>query len=144
MVAPLMQSLELFPHYITRNAFQWILHQSLVADDRFVFCGLVGASAESLDVIGKVAMIKDVADVAQTLAVWKQLDISCLGFFHFEREEVHQELIQAMPQQYIKLDVRLAEKGRLDLLAFGCQKDSGSVAKINLDLIEDGHQASVV
>jgi hypothetical protein len=144
MVAPLMQSSELYPYYISRNAFQWILHQSLVADERHVFCGLIGADSESLDVIEKVAMVKDVTDVVQTLAVWQELGIPCLGFFHFENEVVHQELVQAMSEQHTKLDVRLAEKGRLDLLAFQCQKESGSVVKINLDLIEDGHAASVV
>jgi hypothetical protein len=139
-----MQSSELYPHYISRNAFQWILHQALVADERFVFCGLIGADPESLDVIEKVAMVKDVADVAQTLAVWQELGILCLGFFHFEHEDAHSEITQAMSEQYTKLDVRLAEKGRLDLLAFGCQKESDGVVKINLDLIDDGYAASVV
>lgn len=143
-----MQTSSTKPYYISRSAFQWILHQSLVADERHIFCGLVGEThtqnPEQKGMIEKVAMVKDTADIAQTLDVWQELGIDCLGFFHFAHEQAHLALIEAMPDSYIELQVQLAEKGRLDLLAFACDKPSSSVVKTDLDLIEDGHTASVV
>lgn len=141
-----MQTFATQPYYISRSAFQWILHQSLVADERYTFCGLVGTSHESKAsvLVEKVAMIKDVTDIAHTLGIWQELDIACLGFFHFEHEQAIPALVEAMPDTYVELQVRLAEKGRLDLLALMCDKLSSHVVKKDLELIEDGHADLVV
>ena len=142
--APPMQTSTPKPTHISRSAFQWILHQSLVADERFIYRGLIGAIPDEPCFIQKVGMIKGDEDIAQTLDVWAELDIVCLGFFHFENEEVLPALLDAMPKTYTQLQVSLSEKGRLDLLASFCEKGSASVAKLNLDLIEDGQKDTVV
>ncbi|MDX8380520.1 MAG: hypothetical protein R8M14_00230 [Ghiorsea sp.] len=144
MLRTLMQKIEFGSTYISRSSFQWILHQALVADDRYIYCGLIGADTDSISVIEKVAMIKDVEDIEQTLSVWQDLGIQCLGFFHFENETVHEALFQAMSLEYKVLKVRLAEKGRLDILANQCNKQTGSVIKLDLGLIEDGQETTVV
>ncbi|MDQ7003968.1 MAG: hypothetical protein Q9N67_03175 [Ghiorsea sp.] len=132
------------PTYISRSAFQWILHQALVADERYTYRGLIGSLAQDMPTIQKVAMVKEDEDIQQTLDVWSDLDIQCLGFFHFEEDAASSELVDVMPDEYIELKVRLSEKGRLDLLAYHCNKSSESVEKINLDLIEDGQKDAVV
>ena len=136
--APPMQTTDVTPSHISRSAFQWILHQALVADERYVYRGLIGASEQDSRCIEKVAMVKDEQDIEHTLEVWNDLGMKCLGFFHFENEDISATLLSQMPSHYIELQVRLAEKGRLDLLAFSCDKESGDVVKVNLDLIEDG------
>lgn len=128
------------PQYITRASFQWILHQSLVADDRYLFCGLVGINPAEPLVIQHVAMIKDVTDVGQVLDVWADCNMLCVGFFHFEEEDIHSELLLAMPESYIELKVCLREKGRLDLLAYACAKHQEEQQKLTLNLIEDRQQ----
>ncbi|HIP07422.1 MAG TPA: hypothetical protein EYG66_06130 [Mariprofundaceae bacterium] len=139
-----MKTARIQPNHISRNSFQWILHQALVADERFVYRGLIGSDKGNTAAIEKVAMVKGDADIAQTLDVWAELGIQCLGFFQFEEDGVSQALLDAMPAQYAVLKVRLAEKGRLDLLAHFYDKEVGSVVKLNLDLIEDGQQDTVV
>jgi len=139
-----MQKIDSDSTYISRTSFQWILHQALVADDRYIYCGLIGAAADNTSVIEKVAMIKDISDVEQTLSVWQDVDIQCLGFFHFENEAIHPTLLKAMPLDYKMLKIRLSEKGRLDILAFQCDKKTESAVKLDLDLIEDGQNAAVV
>jgi len=142
--APPMQTSIAQPTAISRSAFQWILHQALVADERYIYRGLIGSMAQDMPTIQKVAMVKKDEDIQQTLDVWSDLDIQCLGFFHFEEDAASTELVGAMPDAYIELKVRLSEKGRLDLLAYHCHKNAVSVEKINLDLIEDGHADKLV
>ncbi len=132
-----MNEIKVNPQYITRASFQWILHQSLVSDDRYLFCGLLGVSPDEPEVMQHVAMVKDVADVAQVLDVWADCNMVCVGFFHFEAEDIHPELLLAMPRNYIELKVYLREKGRLDLLAYACDKDQEQSQKLTLNLIED-------
>ncbi len=142
--APPMQTPITQPTAISRRAFQWILHQALVADERHVYCGLVGALSSSMSWIQKVAMVKETADIRQTLDVWSGLDIQCLGFFHFADEDAPTALVDAMPDLYIEIKVSLSEKGRLDLWAYHRDKTKGSAEKTDLHLIEDGHAAKLV
>ena len=139
-----MQTTFIYPHQILRSSFQWILHQALVADERFSYRGLIGSAKNNVVTIEKVAMVKSDADIKQTLDVWEELGIQCLGFFQFEEDVVSQVLVDAMPAQYTVLKVCLAEKGRLDLLAYFCDKAEKSVVKLNLGLIEDGQKEAVV
>ena len=140
----LMQTLNEQSTYISRSALQWILHQALVADERHIYRGLIGADNENKTFIQKVAMLKDEGDEEQTLSVWQTVDTQCLGYFHFEGEPISAALLSVMPNQYLQLSVRLSEKGRLDVLAFVCVKSDDSVSKIDLDLIEDGHAEKLV
>ncbi len=144
MLRPLMPTSNQQPTYISRSALQWILHQALVADDRYSYRGLIGADQENPGLIQKVAMLKDEGDEQQTLSVWQDLGIQCLGYFHFDNEPVSKNLLDIMPEQHLQLSVRLSEKGRLDVLAFVCIISEDSVTKTDLDLIEDGHTDKLV
>jgi len=128
--------------FIARSTFQWILHQALVADERYVYCGVVGTAASEPQTIQHVAMIKDMEDVEQTLSVWQDLDIVCAGYFHFEQDTACSAVVDAMPKQFLELAVNLDEKGRLDLFVYPHGFKQSVAEKVVLKLTEDGQSAT--
>ena len=124
------------PQYITRSVFQNLLHQALIATDGGC-CGLLAASYSEQHILTQAAVLKDSND-HKTVSAWSENNLACIGLFHFEHQLVPQDLIAAVPSNYLELIVCLDEKGRLDLVAYHHDKTKEECHECPLILIEDG------
>ncbi len=132
------------PLSIARFAFQFILHQALLADKHQARCGLLGVSAAKPDVLQHVLLCASEQRREAILAAWEKDDICCAGLFSFAEDVDIRHLMSGMPQPYIALLACLDEKGRLDLLAKQHVATSDSPLVIALTMTEDGQFATNV
>jgi len=126
--------------YITRSAFQNILHQALIADGDGQCFGVLGSAKAGQ--IQTIQQVQNQEELFQKLSAWKQLNIDCVGLFHMEREEPPEYFIDMMNACYLDVSVNLDEKGRLDILAVEVSRTTNQKQYISLDMIEDGHSDS--
>ena len=130
-------SVSIKPKFITRSAFQNILHLALVADGTRACIGLLGSG--SAGQIQTIHLVRSAEELTRKLTSWQRENINCVGLFHLERETPATYLKDIMPELYIDASVNLDEKGRLDVLAYQVSKATNQKQHLSLDMIEDGH-----
>lgn len=123
---------------IGRQAFQTLFHQALVAEGSSPCLGLLGSVHTNTHCVQHVALAVSPAMLYKVQQLWHDKGVACVGFFHLENTETPSFLEQAMTDEYLRLAIKLDEKGRLDLLAFACDKRKGKCMLKPLTLIEDG------
>jgi len=137
---PMSNSQSIKPKFITRSAFQNILHLALVAGDTRACAGLLGSGFTGQ--IQTIQSVRSVEELTLHLSLWQKENINCVGLFHLEQETPAIYLKDIMPELYIDASVNLDEKGRLDVLAYQVSKSTNQKQHLSLDMIEDGHSDS--
>ena len=126
--------------FITRSAFQNILHQALITGEDANCFGVLGSNDSSE--IQSIQLVRNADVLAQSLKDWEKQNIACIGLFYLHHKDAPDYIYAAMPASYISLSVNLDEKGRLDLLAFLTLDTTATKEQLSLDMIEDGHSVS--
>jgi len=145
------------PYYISRLAFQSILHHALTAESKGMCFGFLGSNIGGNNVIQHVSLLPAwrgstdmrVTNIPTILSEWEKKSIQCIGLVSLINSDVPTPILDIMPENYIAVAVSLSEKGRLDLEAI-LHVGEGSMEHIkqckcgtvNLMMIEDGQKVA--
>ena len=138
-----MSTLSSIPaYYIRRSAFQSLLHQALTKQEGQTFLGLLGSETEQAHTLDKVIGLTSIKQAETALQHWQRDSIVCVGVFLMQGDILPDSIYKCMPNPYVRLSVKLDEKGRLDLLANLCDQANHKQSALPLSLIEDGQQVT--
>jgi len=145
------------PYYISRLAFQSILHHALTAESQSVCFGFLGSNIGENNVIQHVSLLpasRGSTDISLTgihamLSEWEKKSIQCIGLVSLVNSDIPVSILDMMPENYITVAVSLSEKGRLDLEAATHVRDDSiehlkqcKGGTLNLIMIEDGQKVA--
>lgn len=125
-------------YYISRVAFQSILHQALIQQAGKRLFGLLGSVAQDAHTLDTIAVLSAASQSERVLEQWQTEGIVCVGVFQMQGDRLPDAMLGIMPTIYVHLSVKLDEKGRLDLLASLCHQSENTQRELPLSLIEDG------
>jgi len=129
-------------YYIRRSAFQSILHQALTQQEGQAFFGLLGSVTEQTHTLDKVMGLISMRQVETALKQWQKDGVACVGVFLMQGATLPDTIYKHMPNPFVRLSVKLDEKGRLDILADLCDQTDHRQSVLPLSLIEDGQQVT--